>query len=989
MRSYFLAIGFVASLIAEESSDPFYQIFEYRNIGPTRGGRVTAVEGVIKSPGTFYMGATGGGVWETTDFGLNWENISDGYFETPSIGAITVDQKNPKVIYVGTGSDGIRSNVINGNGVYKSTNGGESWNHVGLDYAGLIGAVEIHPTRSNWIYVAAIGQPFQPNKERGLYRSKNGGTTWEHILFIADTVGIVDMEFAPDDPNVIYAATWRTERKPWTIISGGKNGGIYKSTDGGNTWQKKLRGLPKGLIGKIDLAVSPDDPDRLYALVEAPAGKGGLYRSDNRGNSFKLISTQSEIINRPFYYINITANPKDADILFSSANRFMRTDDGGKNWRRLSTPHGDNHDLWIHPQDTSLWVQSNDGGVNVTFNSGKTWTTQTNQSTAELYQVEVDDQYPFWLYAGQQDNSTIRLPSLPPYNPAGGGIGFWTAVGGCETGPVVPKPGDPNIVYANCKGRFSVFNRLTGQEKQYYVGASNIYGHNPKNMKFRFQRVAPIHVSPHNPNLVYHTSQYVHQTTDDGETWKIISTDLTAYDPDKQVISGGPITRDITGEENYSTIYSIRESPLKRGLIWVGANDGPINVTKDGGRNWHNVTPPSLPGGGRVDAVEPSPHEKAKAYVAVLRYQLGDWKPYLYRTNDFGLNWTLLTPGGNGLPINYPTRVVREDPIKAGVLYAGTEYGMFISLDDGLTWESFQQNLPVTPITDIKVHRGHLALSTMGRGFWLVDNITALHEKDALPNGNYLFSVENTYRYRYRGSRGSRVPDYPGPSVIIDYHLKDVPLDEISLRIMDKDGNMIYAAASGKPDTAKTVTDMSTGFSREISRTTLTKKNGNNRFRWNMRHAGVWDENTKRAFLNGPTVAPGKYTVNLIVNNHIHSRSFEILMDPKVERSGVRVHDLRAQEELALAVRGILDESKILAYNVKDAKSGSMLHIKNALITAKGPYPQPMLIDQLNYLRSMIDRADQRPGKDAYIRYDELKDQLKALQKSYVTIEDE
>jgi|TARA_Y100000310_G_scaffold120953_2_gene119709 photosystem II stability/assembly factor-like uncharacterized protein len=972
------------SLFAEEASDSFYQAFQYRNIGPTRGGRVTAVEGVVKSPGTFYMGATGGGVWKTTDFGITWENISDQFFETPSIGAISVSQRNPNVIYVGTGSDGIRSNVINGNGVYKSTDGGKSWDHMGLDNAGLIGAVEIHPKNSNWVYAAAIGQPFQPNKERGLFRTENGGKTWKNILFIADTVGVVDIEFAPDNPNVIYAATWRTERKPWTIISGGKNGGIYKSTDGGDTWQKKSRGLPKGLIGKIDLAVSPDDPSRLYALVEAPDGEGGLYRSNNRGNSFQLVSTRSEIINRPFYYINITVNPKNADIIFSSANRFMRSDDGGKSWSRLSTPHGDNHDIWIHPQDTALWVQSNDGGVNVTFNSGKTWTTQTNQSTAELYQVEVDDQYPFWLYAGQQDNSTIALPSLPSYNSAGGGIGFWKAVGGCETGPVVPKPGDPNIVYANCKGRFGVFNRLTGQEKQFYVGAANIYGHNPKDMKFRFQRVAPIHVSPHNPNLVYHTSQYVHQTTNDGETWKIISPDLTAFDPDKQVISGGPITRDITGEENYSTIYSIRESILRRGLIWVGANDGPIHVTKDGGRNWTNVTPLSLPGGGRVDCVEPSPHEKAKAYVAVLRYQLGDWKPYIYRTNDYGLNWTLLTTGNNGLPDNFPTRVVREDPMKEGVLYAGTEYGMFVSLDDGQTWESFQQNLPVTPVTDIKVHRGHLAISTMGRGFWLVDNITALHEKTDMLHVVHLFTIDDTYRYRYRESGNNQVPNYPGSSVIIDYYLNEEPSEDISLIILDQDSNPIYSASSAKPDTSKSVTDMATGFSREISRTTLTKKKRTNRFRWNMRHAGAWDKDPKRAFLNGPLAAPGTYTANLIVDKKLFKQSFEILMDPKVIQSGIRIHDLRAQEKLALAVRKALDESKILAFNVKDAEAGPMLQIKNTLVTAKGPYPQPMLIDQLNYLRSMIDRADQRPGKDAYLRYEELKSQLMVLQQSYV-----
>ena len=988
MRYFLIVFSFFTIILASDTPNSFYDAFKYRNIGPTRGGRVTAIEGVDKTPGIFYMGATGGGLFKTSDFGITWKNISDKYFETPSIGAISVYQKNPSIVYVGTGSDGIRSNVINGKGVYKSMDAGKTWKNVGLTNVGLIGAVEIHPTNPNLVYIAAIGQPFQPNSERGVFRSKNGGKSWKKILFIADTVGVVDIEFAPDDPNTIYAATWRTERKPWTIISGGKNGGIYKSTDGGDSWKKKTRGLPKGLIGKIDLAVSPDDPKRLYALVEAPKPQGGLYRSNNRGESYKLISTKSEIINRPFYYINIEANPKNADILFSSANRFMRSDDGGESWRNLSTPHGDNHGVWIHPSDTSLWVQSNDGGVNVTFNSGETWTTQSNQSTAELYQVEVDDQYPYWLYAGQQDNTTISLPSVPPYNSPSGGLGFWTAVGGCETGPAVPKPGNPNIVYANCKGRFGVFNKLTGQEKQYYVGAANIYGHNPRDMKFRFQRVAPIHVSPHNPNLVYHGSQFLHQTTNDGESWKIISPDLTAFSPDRQVISGGPITRDITGEENYSTIYSIRESKLKRGLIWIGANDGPVHVTKNGGKNWSKVTPSGLLGGGRVDSVEPSPHNKAKAYVSVLRYQLGDWKPYIYKTTDYGESWQLLTSGKNGIPANYPTRVVREDPVKEGVLYAGTEYGMFISLNDGKSWESFQQNLPVTPITDIKVFRGDLVLSTMGRGFWIIDNVNSIHEKNMIKSGDHLFEVANTYRFRYRGSRKNSIPNYPESSVIVDYYLNNSSEDNISLNILNDKNELVYSVTSAKVDTSKKITDMGTGFSREVSGSSLSNDKGTNRFRWNMRHSGSWDKDPKKAFLNGPLVAPGTYVAQINIEGKIYTDKFKILLDPNVEKSGIRIRNVKAQEKLALQVRSLLDESKIMAHKLKDVEDGPMLVIKKALITNEGPYPQPMLIDQARYLGSMLDRSDQQPGDDAYSRFEELNEQFESLKKSYNQLND-
>ena len=409
------------------------------------------------------------------------------------------------------------------------------------------------------VFVAAIGQAFSPNEERGVYRTEDGGASWEQVLFHSDSVGSADLEFKPDDSQVIYASLWQARRKPWTIISGGTEGGIYKSTDGGDTWEKKTNGLPQNLIGKIDFAVSADDPERLYALVEAPVGEGGLYRSDDAGESFTLVSTKKDLLDRPFYYCNVDANPKNADEVFSSATRFFRSTNGGESWKQLSTPHGDNHDLWINPNDTSIWIQSNDGGANVTLNGGETWSTQYNQPTSELYQVDVDDQLVYWLYAGQQDNTTIAVPSLPPFGPQAGATAYIAGVGGCETGPAVPKPGDPNIVYANCKGRFGVYNKSTGQEQQYYVGASNMYGHNPTDLKYRFQRVSPVYVSPHNPDVVYHASQFLHKTTDDGKTWETISPDLTAFTPETQVISGSPITRDVTGEEFYSTIYDIAE----------------------------------------------------------------------------------------------------------------------------------------------------------------------------------------------------------------------------------------------------------------------------------------------------------------------------------------------------------------------------------------------------------------------------------------------
>ncbi len=982
------------------AGENLFSQLRYRNVGPTRGGRVTAVEGVAARPGSFYMGASGGGVWKTTDYGQSWRNLSDGYFSTPSVGAICVDQGNPDVVYVGTGSDGLRSNVITGKGIYKTTDGGRSWTFLGLEKVGQIGAVEIHPEDPQTIFVAAIGQAFQPNRERGVYRSQDGGATWDRVFYHSDTVGVVDLEFAPGQPNTIYAALWRAERKPWTIISGSTEGGIYKSMDGGDTWNKLSEGLPQGLIGKIDLAVSPEDPSRVYALVEAPEGEGGLYRSDDYGATFYLVTTKKELINRPFYYCNIEANPRNANTVFVMANRYMRSYDSGKTWTNLGSPHGDNHDLWIHPGDTLTMVQCNDGGANVSTDYGRTWSTQSNQPTAELYQVEVDDQFPYWLYAGQQDNSTIAVPGLPPYPSPAGTNAYWLAVGGCETGPAVPKPGNHNIVYSNCKGRFGVYDKRTGQERHYYVGAANIYSHNPRNLKYRFQRVAPIHVSPHNPDVVYHGSQYLHKTVDDGVTWETISPDLTAFEEDKQVISGMPITRDITGEEYYSTIYSIRESPIREGLIYVGANDGPVHVTTDGGTTWKNVTPDGMPGGGRVDCVEPSPHKEGKAYIAVLRYQLGDWHPYMYKTEDYGSSWILITPGDNGLPSDFPTRVIREDPEREGLLYAGTEFGMFVSLDDGLSWSRFQQNLPVTPVTDIKVYRGDLVLSTMGRSFWILDDITLLRQIGSVAQGaeERLFKPRDTFRMRYRSTGEHSVPFYPPATVNVDYNTGKGFKGKVTLEFLNSDGETVRKFEGIQADDAGQMNqqqDVATGFSRPMPVPALDSEPGMHRFRWDMRHPGAWDKNERLRYHSGPLAAPGKYTVRLTLGEQIHTGQFSIIMDPNVAASGITLSDLREQESLALKVCDIQDSAKRFASEVREERSSLDAQFKNGkagkkskmadkrlkrveeqLFTAEGPYMKPMLLDQINYLNSMLNRADQRPGKDAYLRYEELKQQL-------------
>ena len=976
------------------SDSAFFKSLTYRNVGPTRGGRVTAVEGITTRPSTFYMGSSGGGVWKTEDYGTTWNNISDGYFASPSIGGIRAFQLNPNIIYVGTGSDGIRSNVIVGKGVYKTLDAGKTWKSIGLEQAGLIGAIEIHPQHSDTVFVAAVGQPFQPNKERGVFRTHNGGKSWEQVLFLADTIGAVDLEFAPNNPDIIYATMWRTERKPWTIISGGKQaGGIFKSTDGGTQWKKLSQGLPQGLIGKIDLAVSADDPNRLYALVEAPKGAGGLYRSDDQGESFKLISDKKELLDRPFYYCNLEANPLNADVLFVMSTEFFKSIDAGKSWKKVMPPHGDNHDLWINKRDTSIMIQSNDGGANVTINGGKTWSSQNNQPTAELYQIEADDQYPYWIYAGQQDNTTISIPSLPPYDAPGGPTSFWMSVGGCETGPAVPKPGNADIVYSSCKGRFGVYDKRTGQERMYVVGAANIYGHDPDELKYRFQRVSPVHVSSHNSNVVYHASQYLHKTMNDGMSWETISPDLTANDPDKQILSGTPITQDITGEEFYSTIYDVKESVLKEGLIWVGANDGPVSVTLDGGKRWARVTPPELLPGGRIDCVEPSPHKESKAYFCALRYQLGDWNPYVYKTLDYGKHWTLLTNGNNGIPNNYPVRIMREDPEVEGLLYAGTEFGLYISLDDGKTWKSFQQNLPITPVTDIKIFRKDLMISTMGRSFWILDNISPLHQlSQAKKSIVFLYKPVDTHRYHYSGTPKTNVPYYPAPSVIIDYYLKSTPAGDIRIDILSDNRVVRTFSSFTRNDTSKAEgKNMATGFVKNDLKADLEKSDGAHRIRWDMLHEGPWDKDPSKSKKGGPLAKPGIYEVRMEVDGQNFVQSFKILPDPRL-LGKVTNNDMAAQETLALQVRDLEDSAKRIANKVLAQRKGLSLMMKakktsdsqieldkqlskleEELVTKEGPYQKPMLIDQLNYLKSLLDQADQRPGKDVYDRYDELK----------------
>lgn len=983
-----LATGVPAPAQAGGAVDPaLFGALEYHLLGPSRGGRVTAVAGIPEQPSTFYMGATGGGVWKTTDYGASWNNVSDGYFDSPSIGAITVAPSDPDIVYVGTGSDGLRSNLIAGRGMYRSDDGGESWTRIGLRDVGQIGAVEVHPTNPELVYVAAIGHAFGPNDERGVYRSADGGESWEQVLFVSDSVGAVDLELNPSDPNEIYAAMWRAERKPWTIISGAEVSagvGMYKSTDGGDNWRRIERGLPDHLIGKIDFAVTPADPDRVYALVETVDEEEGLYRSDDRGESWELVSTQSGLMDRPFYYTNVAADPTDADVVYVMATGFWRSTDGGRSFQRRPTPHGDNHDIWINPRDPRIMIESNDGGANVSLDGGESWSTQLNQPTAELYQVAVDTRFPYYLYAGQQDNSTIAVPSRPVRS-VDVPMADWEQVGGCETGPAVPNPADWRIVYSNCKGQFGRYSRITGQEQNYWVGGQYIYGHDPRDLIYRFQRVSPIHVSPHDPSVVYHASQYLHRTTDEGKTWETISPDLTANPPEGQVVSGAPITRDVTGEEFFSTIYAVDESPLEEGVIWVGSNDGLVHVTRDGGASWDDVTPPGLPEFARIQNIDASPHDPGEAYVAAYRILLDDFRPYAFRTTDYGRTWTLLTDGTNGIPADHPTRVVREDPNRDGLLYAGTEYGMFISFDEGARWQPFQLNLPVTPVTDLLVNDRDLVLSTMGRSFWTVPDLSPLYEIDAGTDeaALELMTPGPAYRVRYRSGGGEAGPNYPRPGAAIDYWVGEPPADELVLEILDSEGRPVRSFSSGGAgETEREVQGMRAPGIDRLGTATLEAEPGMHRFVWDLSYPGPRDPDSRRSGRGGPTAVPGRYTVRLSAGDWSETRPLELRIDPRVEEDGVTIADLEAQLALNQQIVELLSRARETAARVEaalEARDGSeeLRALHSELVTSDaGSYPQPMLLAQISYLYGMTNGADQRPGDQAYERYEQLRTEL-------------
>lgn len=1006
-----------------------FKDLKWRSVGATRGGRVTAYSGVRQQPHTFYFGGVGGGVWKTEDAGITWNPVSDGQItSTGSIGSIDVAPSNPNHVWVGTGSAAIRSNVIIGRGVYKSLDAGRIWQFMGLKDSGQIGGIKVHPFNTNTVWLAALGSPFGPNEERGIFKTTDGGRTWKKTLFVNNETGGRDIEVDWENPDILYAAMYKGFRKGWDIISGGpaSEGGIYKSTDGGETWKRITNGLPKDLIGKIDIDIARSNPRVLYAMVEALGNQGGLYRSNDAGESWTLINSSQRLRARPFYFHYVTVNPKNENEVWVNELGLQKSTDGGKTFTSIDNPHGDNHGMWFNPDNPNIILQVNDGGANVSLNGGRSWSSILNQPTAEYYMVAVDEQYPYRLYMPQQDNSTLIIPSVPPVS-----WGFehpaqaWAQASGCETGQIWPKK-NGKVVWGACKGEVGRYNTETGQEKHYWVYPQNRYGTDPDEIKFRFPRQTVVYVSPHDERVIYQASHVLHRSIDEGVTWDIISPDLTAKEPQYQIVSGNPITRDVTGEEVYSTIYSMIESRLERGVIWVGANDGPVSVTRDNGKTWKNVTPKDLVGA-RIQTVEDSPHMKGRAYIAAYRFMREhDFKPYIYRTDNYGETWTLLTDGKNGIPGDYATRVVREDPRQPGLLYAGTEFGFYVSFNAGKNWQPLQQNLPTTPITDIKVHRNDLVISTMGRSAWIMDNITPLQELARIVNGTpaatggsfgfsaldeeqtklpaiALFQPREAIRMRNSGAPATGTePEYPSMGAHFDLYFAAPPDAATKLEVLDAKGGALRTWRVGAPQGAPA--GRGGGFFRGGGgSTSIRAEAGMQRITWDLRYPGPWAPNAPEGGFGGPVVPPGKYSVRLTSGGQTITKSFDLKSDPRVAADGVSDGDIAEQVKFQLQVRDAISDARKLQQSIEQAMQKAGLkpmldpggvgsspsstkydHPLRALyarvVTTPGIYTQGMLLDQLQNVQRMIQQADQKIGKDAYDRYADLVKEMAAIE---------
>jgi photosystem II stability/assembly factor-like uncharacterized protein len=847
----------------------------WRSIGPFRGGRVTAVAGIASQPLVYYMGATGGGVWKTDDAGTTWNNVSDAFFRTGSVGAVTVAQSNANIVYVGMGEACLRGNLSAGDGVYKSTDAGKTWTHIGLPDSSQIGRISIHPTNPDVVYVAAVGHPYGPNAERGVFRTKDGGTSWQKVLFVNDKTGAADIAMDPSNAQVLYATTWQVLRTPWNITSTGPGGGLYKSTDGGDTWNRLTTGLPAGNLGKIGVTVSPVNPQRIWATVEAD-DKGGVYRSDDGGRTWQLLNDGFNMTSRQYYYGHIFADPQDLNTVYTfCAKYFYKSTDGGKTYVEVQTPHGDYHDLWIDPKDHLRMVNGSDGGAAITFNGGRTWSSLDNQPTAQFYAVATDNSVPYRIYGSQQDNTSVSIASRT--NGAGITETDWHPVAGGESGYLAPTPSNPPVVFGGSYfGLMTRYDERTGQTRNVTVWPDYNGGRTAADVKYRFQWTYPIIVSPHDGNTLYAGAQVLFRSTNGGQSWEAASPDLTRNDKAKQ--NGGRL------EEYYSTIFTIAESRREKGVIWTGSDDGVVQLTRTGGRDWQNVTPPALQPFSRVNIVEASPHDPGTAYLAVNRYQLDDFRPYIFKTTDYGKSWQQIA---SGIPERSFVRSVREDPARKDLLFAGTETGVYYSLDGGGRWQSLQLNLPAVPITDLAIKDGDLVAATQGRSFWVLDDITPLHTMSAAVTtaAAHLFAPRDAVRTRRAGfgRAAAGAGQNPPAGAIITYSINAAR--DVTLEFVDPRGTIVKSVSSS-------------------DRNGPAGAAGMHRYVWDLRYpdAHGLQEGTFLAGgnLRGPVAVPGAYQVRMKTGGQTLTQPLRIVADPRGDATAA---DLQEQFDLLVAIR--------------------------------------------------------------------------------------
>jgi photosystem II stability/assembly factor-like uncharacterized protein len=927
---------------------------EYRMVGPFRGGRVGAVAGDPLDAQVFYFGSTGGGVWKTYDGGIYWQNVSDGFFQRASVGAIAVATADPNVVYVGMGESCIRGNVSHGDGVYRSTDAGKTWTHLGLADTRHISRVRVHPSDPNLVYVAALGHAHGPNPERGIFRSRDGGATWEHVLSRGQDAGANDLSMDPFNPRVLYASFWEARRGPHSLTSGGPGSGLFKSIDGGDTWTEisRNKNLPKGVLGKIGVCASGAERDRIYAIVEAE--DGAVFRSEDAGETWDKLSDRRELRERAWYYHHIFADPRDADTVWVLNIETWKSIDGGQTFSQFAIPHGDNHDLWIDPHDTRRMIEANDGGALVTFNAGASWSSIYNQPTAELYHVTTDTRTPYRLHGAQQDNTTISVPSRSSLT-AITHADYWE-IGGGESGYIAVRPDRPDIIFAGSYlGYLTRYDHATGQARGIDVWPEEMIGSGAKDARYRFQWTFPILLSPHDPNVLYVTGNVVFRSTDEGKNWQPISPDLTRNDPSTFEPSGGPITGDNTGAEYYGTVFAFAESPRQQGVFWAGSDDGLVHVSRDNAASWQNVTPSELPEWSLVSIIEASPHDAACAYLAANRYKLDDFAPYLFKTNDYGATWTRITAG---LPDNVFCRTIREDPTRRGLLFAGTETGVYVSFDDGAAWHSLKGNLPVVPIHDlvVKEPEGDLAIATHGRSLWVLDDlgpVRSVYDDQAavlvkprpfvrytsgsgfghkpVRGKNYRMpgAVMVTFTQKDDPRTGDKIDQYldaarnPPDGAIVDYFLAQAPEGDISLTFFESDGREIRSFSSRDVEAAAT-TEAEKAEARKNKQPRIPKEVGLNRWTWNLRYPDATKidgddvaNELVEGGIAGPQVPPGTYRVRLAVGEQSYEQEFEVRRDPRVEATDA---DLRAEFDLLQQVHRRLSDTHVAVNQLRTVR---------------------------------------------------------------------